>query len=109
MLIGSWKWMPAICDLFSHIYFVVGENEFVYYWKIYNLSIWALEKGIKGSLWWAFSGLFICGECILKICLPTIYVYCGLPSMSKRPKQLTSLAEKNWNNHCVNHFQGCPI
>jgi hypothetical protein len=32
-----------------------------------------------------------------------------LPSMSKRPKQLTSLAEKNWNNHCVNHFQGCPI
>jgi hypothetical protein len=40
---GRWKW---ICILLK--------------------NIWALGKGIKGSLWWAFSCLFICGECILK-------------------------------------------
>ena len=43
------------------------------------------------------------------IFLPTMYIYCLYPAISKSVKQLPNFPKKEQKQHVSNHFQGYPL
>ena len=74
-------------------------------YTIYNLCVRALKTGRKVILWRVISGLF-CSECKSILYLPTMYVYCVYPAMSKCSKTTTNVSEKSRNMRRSGRFNG---